>query len=238
MARAPRSLPNPPVPEWSKKPLAGPSAGVGPPPASATVAPVTTMLTWQHADGHGFEGTRLLLGAGGAFRALGRVVRADPAGDFTASYRLIVAEGGAVERLSVTSATAARERHLTINRTEDGYWLLDTGSGGTRTEFGGAVDIDLALSSLFNSLPIRRLDLHREAGEHTLPMVFVSLPELEVELVEQQYRTVSTLDDSGRAVVGFKWGDFGADLVLDEDGVVISYPSISQRYTVQDVAAG
>lgn len=165
------------------------------------------------------------------------MVRADPAGDFTASYRLIVAEGGAVERLSVTSATAARERHLTINRTEDGYWLLDTGSGGTRTEFGGALDIDLALSSLFNSLPIRRLGLHRESGEHTLPMVFVSLPELEVELVEQQYRTVSTLEE-GRAVVGFGWGDFAADLTLDEDGVVLSYPGISQRYTVQDVAAG
>jgi hypothetical protein len=111
------------------------------------------MLTWQHEDGHGFEGTRLLLGAGGAFRALGRMVRADPAGDFTASYRLIVTEGGTVERLSVTSATAARERHLTINRTEDGYWLLDTGAGGTRADFGGAVDVDLALSALAHFTP-------------------------------------------------------------------------------------
>lgn len=195
------------------------------------------MLTWQHEDGHGFEGTRLLLGAGGAFRALGRVVRADPDGDFTASYRLIVAEGGAVERLSVTSATAARERHLTINRTEDGYWLLDTGSGGTRTEFGGALDIDLALSALFNSLPIRRLDLHTEVGEHTLPMVFVSLPELEVELVEQRYRTVSTIDDNGKAVVAFEWDDFGAELILDADGVVISYPGIAHRHTVQGAPA-
>lgn len=191
------------------------------------------MLTWQHEDGHGFEGTRLLLGAGGAFRALGRLVRADPEGDFTASYRLIVAEGGAVERLSVTSATAARERHLTINRTEDGYWLLDTGSGGTRADFGGAVDVDLALSALFNSLPIRRLSLHTEASEHTVPMVFVTLPELEVQLVEQRYSTVSTVDDNGSAVVGFAWDDFGADLVVDTDGVVLSYPGIAHRHTVQ-----
>ncbi|MFC4944687.1 putative glycolipid-binding domain-containing protein [Pseudonocardia sp. GCM10023141] len=194
------------------------------------------MLTWQHEDGHGFEGTRLLLGVDGAFRALGRSVQADPDGDFTASYRLIVAEGGTVERLSVTCATAARERHLTINRTEDGYWLLDTGSGGTRTEFGGAVDVDLAYSAMFNTLPIRRLGLHREAGEHTVPMVFVSLPALDVELVEQTYRTVSTLDENGTAVVNFRSGDFSADLTVDADGVVLDYPGIARRHAAQPAA--
>ena len=50
---------------------------------------------------------------------------ADP--PFTASYRLVVGDDGRVRRLSVTSATAGRERHLTLNRTGDGFWLLDTG---------------------------------------------------------------------------------------------------------------
>jgi hypothetical protein len=206
----------------------------------STVVTVTTMLTWQAEDGRGFEGTRLLLGAGHAFRALGRLVRADPEGDFTASYRLVVAEDGAVERLSLTSATAQRERHLTINRTEDGFWLLDTGSGGTRAEFGGAVDVDLEHSAMFNSLPIRRLGLHTagadaEAGEHSLPMVFVSLPDLEVTLVEQRYRTVSPLSGD-TAVVGFRWDEFAADLVVDPDGVVVSYPGVAVRYSVSGVA--
>lgn len=194
------------------------------------------MLTWQHEDGHGFEGTRLLFGADGAYRALGRIVRADPGGDFTASYRLIVGAGGNLERLSVTSATAVRERHLTINRTEDGYWLLDTGSsgsGGSRTQFGGAIDVDLALSVMFNTLPIRRLGLHREAGDVTVPMVFVSLPALEVEPVQQRYRTVSTLGEDGTAVVAFASDEFEADLTVDTDGVVITYPGISRRHTVQ-----
>jgi hypothetical protein len=188
------------------------------------------MLTWQAEDGHGLEGTRLLLASGG-FRALGRMVRTDPAGDFTASYRLVVDDAGRVERLSVTCATAQRERHLTMNRTEDGFWLLDRGSGGERGAFGGAVDIDLAYSPMFNTLPIRRLGLQRETGEHTLPMVFVSLPDLEVQAVEQQYRTVSVLDPTGSATVAFAWNDFHADLTVDADGVVLHYPGVATRLT-------
>jgi hypothetical protein len=197
----------------------------------ATVVPVTTMLTWQAEDGHGLEGTRMLPGHGG-FRALGRMVRVEAAGGFTASYRLVVDEDGRVARLSVTSATAERERHLTINRTDDGVWLLDTGTGtgGVRDDCAGAVDIDLAFSPMFNTIPIRRLGLHREAGEHTLPMVFVSLPELEVRVVEQTYRTVSVLDEgTGHAVVEFRRADFAADLVVDADGVVATYPGLASR---------
>jgi uncharacterized protein len=197
-------------------------------PGATTVGPVTTMLTWQAEDGTGLEGTRLLLGGGGGFRALSRIVR----GEFTASYRLVVADDGTVGRLSLTTATAARERHLTMNRTDDGFWLLDTGSGGTREQFGGAVDVDVAYSPVFNALPIRRLGLHREAGEHTLPMVYVSLPELRVELVEQTYRTVGTLGADGTAVVGFSWGDFAADLTVDGDGMVLAYPGVATRLSV------
>jgi uncharacterized protein len=193
------------------------------------------MLTWRADDGHGFEGTRLQFGAGSAFRALGRLVRADSRGAFTASYRLVVAEDGVVERLSLTSATAERERHLTINRTEEGYWLLDTGSGGMRTDFDGAQDVDLAYSALFNSLPIRRLGMYRDPGDYDIPVVFVSLPELEVSLVHQNYRTITPSDAGKPAVVGFRWDDFAADLVVDHDGVVISYPGIAERYTPPDV---
>jgi hypothetical protein len=183
------------------------------------------MLTWQAEDGTGLEGARLLLGSGGGFRALSRMVRAE----FTASYRLVVGDDGRCERLSVTSATAQRERHLTINRTEDGFWLLDTGSGGSRAEFGGAADVDLAHSPLLNTLPIRRLGLHREQSEHTLPMLRVGLPDLTVELVEQHYSTVSTLGADGTAVVGFRWDEFTADITVDTDGVVLHYPGIATR---------
>ena len=187
----------------------------------------TTMLTWQADDGHGFEGARVHHGAGLGFRALGRLIRADPAGEFTASYRVVVREDGTVERVSVTSATAARERHLTINRTEDGYWLLDTGSGGTRAEFRGAVDVNLAGCVLFNSLPIRRLGLQRDIGEHAIPIVHVSMPDLEVYLVDEVYRTISTGDP---AAVEFRADGATSELQVDADGIVVAFPGIATRY--------
>jgi hypothetical protein len=190
------------------------------------------MLTWQADDGHGLEGARFNPGATGGFRALSRMVRVHPDGDFTASYRLVVGADGGVERLSVTSATAGRERHLTINRTEDGLWLIDRGSSGGdsgRSDFGGALDVDLAYSPMLNTVPIRRLGLHKAAGEHTLTTVFVSLPELAVTQVTEIYRTVSVLDDSGHALIEFRRGDVVAELVVDADGVVASYPGVATR---------
>jgi hypothetical protein len=192
---------------------------------------MTTMLTWQAEDGHALEGVRLILGSTG-LRALGRLVRVDPGGGFTASYRLVVGDDGTLSRLSLSSATAERERHLTINRIDDGTWLLDTGdtSGGTRSAFEGAVDVDVRFSPLFNTIPIRRHGLHREAGDYTVPIVHVSLPELEVQVIEKTYRTVSTLDEqTGHALVEYRSGDFTTELVVDADGIVASYPGLARR---------
>lgn len=187
------------------------------------------MLTWQAGDGRTLESARVLLGAGG-LRALGRAVRAVPdAPTLTSSYRLVVGESGEVQRLSVTTASAERERSLTLNRTEDGYWLLDTGSGGSRAEFDQSVDVDVQYSPLFNALPIRRLGLHREPGEQSVPMVVVSVPTLEVTVVRQRYRTVSTLDADGRAVVEFTQDDSTALLTVDADAMILDYPGLATR---------
>jgi uncharacterized protein len=201
---------------------------------------MTGLVTWRSDDGRCVEGTRLLVGPTG-LRALGRMVHAgngpaDP--PFTASYRLVAGADGALQRLAVTSATAGRERHLTLNRTDDGFWLLDTGSGGGRSEFDRAVDVDLAYSPMFNTLPIRRLGLHRGSGNHLLKVVFVGLPDLTSEVVEQRYRAVSPLGEGDRpdeAVVGFGWDAFTSELVVDGDAVVTAYPGVASR--IPDAAA-
>lgn len=187
------------------------------------------MFTWQSPDGRSLESARVLLGAGG-LRALGRSVRVPAGGSaFTASYRLVVGENGALQRVSVTSASEARERSITLNRTEDGYWLLDTGSGGSRAEFGGAVDVDLEFSPLFNALPIRRLGLHRDPGTHRLPVVFVAVPTLEVSLVYQRYRGAGALAGGGQAVVEFNQDDYTERITVDGDGMVVDYPGLAGR---------
>lgn len=199
------------------------------------VTRVAVMLTWRsdpETDGAaGMESARITTNGGG-FRAVGRIIRGGEGGVLTASYRLVVAGDGTLSRLAVDVATAEGEQQLTLSRSTDGVWLVDDGSGGSRGHFGGARDVDLAFSPVFNALPVRRLALHREPAEHVLPMVFVDLPTLTVENTEQTYRTVTAGSPGTPAVVGFTAGAFTADMTVDDDGFVLDYPGIASRVTL------
>jgi hypothetical protein len=196
--------------------------------AAATLPRRPAMLTWQGVSSPRLESVRLLL-AEERLRASGRVI-ASATGDgapYSASFELTVNAAGVVSRLLLRSSTAEDERQVSLNRSEDGVWLVDHGSGVERTEFGGAVDVDVEGLVLFNTLPLRRLGLHRMPGDHDLPVVFVSLPDLSSRLVRQNYRTVSVGDHS--SVVHYSCDAFEAELTVDVDGLVLEYPGLSRR---------
>ena len=185
------------------------------------------MLAWAGHDALRLEATRVVLGER-SLRATGSVVGA-PRHDtepYSASYALTTDETGVFQRLTVRTIRAQGEQHVTLTRSEEGIWLVDHGAGAVRTNFAGALDVDLAFSALFNALPVRRLNLHRVAGEHDLPMVFVDLPSLEVCQVRQTYRSVSLGDP---AVVGYASDNFEAELTVDTDGLILDYPGLARR---------
>jgi len=173
------------------------------------------------------EAVRILLGDRG-LRATGSIVscQQDDTDAYSASYTLTTDETGVVERLTVRVIRAQGEQHVAITRSEEGIWLVDHGQGAARTNFGGALDVDLQFSPLFNALPVRRLNLHRSAAKHELAMVFVSVPGLEVSRVAQSYRTVSLGEP---AVVGFSSDSYETELTVDADGLVLEYPGLARR---------
>lgn len=173
------------------------------------------------------EAARVLLGERG-MRATGSMVSA-PQEDveaYSASYSLATDELGVVMRLTVRTVRAQGEKHVTLTRSEEGIWLVDHGQGAARSNFGGALDVDLAFSPLFNALPVRRLALHRGAPKDELSVVFVGLPSLEVCRVAQTYRTVAVGDP---AVVSISSDSFEAELTVDSDGLVLEYPGLARR---------
>jgi len=94
-----------------------------------------------------------------------------------------------------------------------------------------ALDVDLALSPLFNSTPVLRHDLLRTAGPVDLIVAWVSVPDLAVHRSPQRYSLVRGLDGGG-AVVRFEslaGDDFREDITFDADGLVIDYPTIAER---------
>jgi uncharacterized protein len=188
---------------------------------------MTRMLAWAGVDCLRLEAARVVLGEHG-LRATGSLVSTQQEGieTYSASYSLATDEAGVVQRLTVRTARAKGEQHVTLTRSEEGIWLVDHGQGAERTNFGGALDVDLASSPLFNALPIRRLGLHHEIARHDLPVVSAALPSLEVCRVSQTYRTVSLGEP---AVVGISSDSLEAELTVDADGLVLKYPGLADR---------
>jgi uncharacterized protein len=191
------------------------------------------MLTWLGVDIPRLEGVRVVLGDR-RMRAIGTVV-STANGDraaYSATYSVSTGETGVVRRVSLRAVNADGERQVTLNRSQDGIWLIDHGGGAERTEFDGAFDVDVAECALFNALPVRRLGLHRQGGEHTLPVVYVQLPGLSVQLVRQTYRSAPTESgpmESEPSVLSFQQDDYTVDLTVDADGLVLDYPGLARR---------
>jgi len=94
--------------------------------------------------------------------------------------------------------------------------------------FFGAFDVDLGGSPLTNTLPVRRLGLHRPAADeigvaHRVSVAWVLLPSLEVVQADQIYTAM------GEGRVRFASETFSADLTIDEDGFVVDYPGLAAR---------
>ncbi|GAA2988880.1 putative glycolipid-binding domain-containing protein [Actinokineospora diospyrosa] len=188
------------------------------------------VVTWQGTGPNSLESVRLLL-ADGRVRASGRlIVAADRSAGveaYSASYEAAVDRGEEAGRLLLRTTTAEQERQISLSRAEDGTWLVDHGNTSTRDHFGGSVTVHVAGAVTFATLPIRRLGLHRTPGEFEIPVVHVSLPDLQVRLVDQTYRTVS-VDERG-AVIAFTQGEFSTELKVDPEGVVVDYPGVATR---------
>lgn len=189
------------------------------------------ILTWQRVVSPSLESVRLLF-SGSRLRAYGRIVAAanqvTGVEAFNASFAASVERAEEAGRLMFRTTTAEEETQMSLSRSEDGVWLIDHGDGTQqRSSFDGAIDIDVSGAVTFNALPIRRLGLHREAGEFELPVLMVSLPSLTISVVRQTYRTIS-IDDHG-SVISYADVDHDADLTVDRDGMIIDFPGRAHR---------
>lgn len=186
-----------------------------------------SMVTWQCDSPARLESVRLLV-SDSRLRASGRIIAAadETSEAFSASFEASV-EGDTAGRLLLRTTTAEDERQISLSRTEDGVWLVDRDGVSRRDEFDGSVTVAVAGAITFHALPIRRLGLHRVAGEAEIPVVFVALPDLAVSLIQATYRTVSITEDG--AVIEFACGGTTSTLTVDSDGIVVEHQGIGRR---------
>ncbi|MFM0737619.1 putative glycolipid-binding domain-containing protein [Paraburkholderia xenovorans] len=105
----------------------------------------------------------------------------------------------------------------------NGHW--SDGHGVVLDAIEGCVDIDIAATPFTNTLPIRRLQL-AEGERRPISVAYISTPDLQVTRVEQAYSCLA-LNREYRYEGIFR--DFTADMQVDQDGLVIDYPTLFRR---------
>ncbi|MBU3685478.1 MAG: hypothetical protein EBU54_00045 [Mycobacteriaceae bacterium] len=185
------------------------------------------ILTWRSHDVTRFESTRIHL-SGNRIKALGRIVAAATATHpaFSASYDLVTDDAGATRRLSLDVCLAGRDRQMSIARDEENMWLVTDHRGESRDAYGGALDVDVALSPFFNALPIRRTLLHQRADAVDLPVLYVYLPELTV--AEETISYVSPGPDGGEGI-DLNSPVAKTTVTVDDEGFIVDYPGLAER---------
>ncbi|MGH3742914.1 MAG: putative glycolipid-binding domain-containing protein [Micromonosporaceae bacterium] len=188
-------------------------------------------VLWRRVTSDGIE--HVLLDDAEGLRARGTMTAAEPQ-PYTCRYSLATNQQWVVTTLEVETEGAGWRRRVRLERDSSGWRITANEHGDLEPSLPGieapevlnaAVDPDLGFSPLFNTLPVRRLDLMgRPTGtSETLMMAFIIVPSLVVTPSEQTY----TVMGDGR--IGYTSGTFTAELQFDPDGYVRHYPGLATR---------
>ena len=183
-----------------------------------------TDLQWEALDWPGLEHVILSADAAG-FRAEGQLVLGPPIGPASVSYQLSCDANWRVTELRITAASAAGTRTLALSADHDARWLAD---GQPRPDLDGCIDVDISLTPLTNTLPIRRLTW-TPGTAHDLDVAYVSAPDLTARRARQRYTLLKQEPDDDAPLYRYESGSFRADLTVDGCGFVTDYPELWRR---------
>jgi len=173
---------------------------------------------------------------GGTLAASGVAICADPE-PYRLDYHLITGDEFVTLRLVVRAEGKSWRRTLDLERAASGAWSCTTeaegeldlpGPGGDLAPLADALDCDLGLSPLTNSMPVLRHRLHEVGGPVEFLMAWVSVPDLAVYPSRQRHTFVCR-DPSARVVRYESFGSgFASEIRFDDGGVVLDYPQLAR----------
>ncbi len=176
-------------------------------------------MIWRGLDGWRADGAYVRI-EDGRMSAQGTQFGPDP---YRLDYHLRTGAGLVTETLELSLLRGGALKRLILARGPDGSWTADD---RPLPEVEGAVDCDLGLCPLTNTMPVLRerlLDPGAEPREFV--MAWVAVPDLTVHRSEQRYEP---MDEHHVRYVGND-GDFVAELECDGDGLVLNYPDLAER---------
>ena len=143
------------------------------------------------------------------------------------TYSLVCDAGWRVRELQMTGESeAVGERAIRLYADGVGNWRDDKDQPIAALQ--GCIDVDIMLTPLTNTLPIRRLQLAPgEARE--ISVVYIAAPDLSIRPFRQRYTRLDDVDGGQRYRYESLDSGFTADLPVDDDGFVVDYPGIWRR---------
>ena len=156
-------------------------------------------------------------------------------------YRLLTGPDWVTQDLDVRVRGDGWARGLRLMRSTAGNWSAERSADGSAVgadsaplpDLSNALDCDLALCPLTNTMPIRRGRLVEaaygsERSSSDLAMAWVSLPDLGVSVSQQTYAPEGPVEPTGGALVRFGTKGFSTVIEVDADGLVVNYPAIAR----------
>ncbi len=197
--------------------------GVSSPESAPRPADYKSLITWRRLTNTRLEQVRLHV-TGERIKAYGRIISAEADQEpFSASYELLTNDAGITRRLSIHLVQASGESQIAITRDGENNWLIKTADGTVHSDFNGALDVDIAMSPMFKTLPIRRLGLHHNPdGVHEIPVVYIYLPDAKIDAATMTY-------NAGESAIDITTPIASTSVTVDDNGFVLDYAGISTR---------
>jgi hypothetical protein len=191
------------------------------------------VVAWDKDDGWGVEYADVELSAD-RLTARGVAIGWDPV-LYRLEFALDTGPNWVTRRLEVSTHGDGWTRTLDLQRSTSG-WRVDAAGegtvdleppGGDATTLAEALDCDLGLSPLTNSMPVLRHDLLRIDGSIDFVMAWVAVPSLSVRASNQRYTTLGA-GPGGLRRIEYRSGAFASELLFDADGICVDYPRLGR----------
>jgi len=175
---------------------------------------------WRRLDVEGLERLDLEVGRD-AITARSTVLSAEDGG-FRLDHRWLLTPDWRAQGLSIERWNKDGRAALTLERDGTG-WRVD---GVRRLDLDGAEEPDLSVTPFSNSFPIRRTPAQAGAS-YTLDTAFIDGAAMTVARSKQHYDRLGA-NRLRYTDMGFSKG-FEADLVVDDEGLVLTYEHLFER---------
>jgi uncharacterized protein len=179
---------------------------------------------WSAIGTAGLEHLDLLVSADGV-KADGLVLRYHEGRGLRMRYELKCDAAWRAHELSVQMIEVGGA-NVSVSGDGEGNWF--DYAGRSLDFLTGCVDVDVMATPFTNTLPIQRLDLIPGESKE-IEVVYVTIPDLSVQRASQRYTCLEKGVETSRYLYESLGSDFKAELLVDENQLVVEYQGIWER---------